>query len=65
MTANQITLILVPVAILGFAVAIYLKAQRKKKTAQPKVHGPHTPGTGNDPKEMIASKAHTGFDGGC
>ena len=65
MTANQITLILVPLVTLGFATAIYLKGRQTKKTLQPKVHGPHTPGAGNDPKEMIRSKSHTGFDGGC
>ncbi|KZK93102.1 MULTISPECIES: hypothetical protein [unclassified Pseudovibrio] len=65
MTANQIVLTIVPVVIFVLALAIFLKVRSAKKTVQPKVHGPHTPGTGNDPKEMIRSKAHTGFDGGC
>ncbi|MFS8182319.1 hypothetical protein ACMG4P_12300 [Pseudovibrio denitrificans] len=65
MTANQIVLTIIPVVIFVLAFAIFLKVRNAKKTVQPKVHGPHTSGAGNDPKEMIRSKAHTGFDGGC
>ncbi|WP_310621684.1 hypothetical protein [Flexibacterium corallicola] len=55
MTVNQVTLLLVLVAVFGFVIAIYVQIWREKKQGKHKVHGPHTPSVAYDQKEIVRS----------
>ena len=63
LTANQITLIVVPVMVCLFVVRHFLNSRKRKNNQNPKVHGPHTPGAGYDVKEIARSNAN-GLGGG-
>lgn len=62
LTANQITLVLIPVTIV--AVSLYVRYCVAKAARKGKSHGPHTPGAGYDAKEMAVSKGKGMADGG-
>ncbi len=61
MAANQITLILVPIA--AVAIALYVRHCVAKATRAARSHGPRTPGAVYDAKELAVSKGN-GMDGG-
>lgn len=56
MTANQITLWLVPIVLLVVGVMQVRAARRRRKPLPPKAHGAHAPGPGYDAKEVARSK---------
>lgn len=63
LTANQITLIIVPVMVCLFIGRLLLISRKHKKNKKTKVHGPHTPGAGYDAKEIARCNAN-GLGGG-
>ncbi|CUH53901.1 hypothetical protein [Shimia marina] len=56
MTANQLSLLLLPVLICSFAVWRFVRMRNRKKNLPIKVHGPHRPDAGYDAKEIARSK---------
>ena len=65
MTANQITVLLVPVVVCFSLVCFFVSSRKLKKSQPPKVHGPHTPDAGYDAKEIARSKGKGMADGGA
>jgi len=64
LSANQLSLILLEVAIAGLIIVLLFTQRRQRKNQPAKVHGPHTPGAGYDQKEIARSKGNGMVDGG-
>ena len=64
MSANQVTLLMVPVLLLVFVLAGFFLRRNAKKNAVPGDHRPHRPGSGYDPKEIVNLKGQGMAHGG-
>ncbi|MEM8796516.1 MAG: hypothetical protein AAGE61_13185 [Pseudomonadota bacterium] len=64
MTANFLTLLLIPIGVLAVVLVGIYFSRKEKKNRPPQTHAPHAPGPGYDPAELAISKGKGCADGG-